>query len=105
VGGPRRGHAGQPGVRTDRRPQITSLALDSSGSPWIAYTDRAAVKLAIWDGGIWKTETAVDAEAADLGQLVVMKLDSKDRPHIAYFEVTNNRKLDGVVKYAVGTPR
>ena len=33
-----------------------------------------------------------------------MKLDTQDRPHIAYFEVTKKGPLEGQVKYALGTP-
>ena len=66
----------------------TSLALDSQGNPWIAYTDQSSVNLAIWDGSSWQTQTVATAGDRPLGQLVSLKIDTQDRPHIAYFEVT-----------------
>ena len=85
---------------------ITSVAVDGGGNPWIAYSDEKNLKLARWDGSSWQIETVVNAgSATTLGQLVSLKLDSKDQPHIAYFEVSSKRPLDGVVKYAKGTPK
>ena len=82
----------------------TSLTLDSQGNPWIAYSDEKLLKLAIWDGSDWQIETVVEEGSETLGQLVSLKLDSEDRPHVAYFEVTDKRPLNGRVKYAMGTP-
>ena len=84
---------------------ITSVALDSEGTPWIAYSDEKKLKLAIWRGSQWQTETVVDAGLKTLGQLVSLKLDSSGHPHIAYFQVTNKRPLEGRIKYVKGTPR
>ena len=81
---------------------ITSLALDSEGNPWIAYSDEEKIMLAVWDGSAWQTQTAVDAEGKILGQLVVLKVDSKDQPHLTYFEVTSKSPLNGRVMYAKG---
>ena len=83
---------------------ITSLVVDSKGNPWIAYADERVVKLAVWDGSKWLIDTVVEAEDAELGQLVSLKLDSEDHPHVAYFEVTSKSPLDGRIKYAKGTP-
>jgi hypothetical protein len=83
---------------------ITSLAIDGDGNPWIAYSDEKQLKLAVWDGSEWRLQTVVDAGSKTLGQLVSMKLDSQDQPHIAYFQVTNKGPLEGIVKYAMGTP-
>ena len=80
----------------------TSLALDRQGNPWIAYTDQSSVKLTIWDGSSWQTQTVATAEDRPLGQLVSLKIDTQDLPHIAYFEVTETAKLKGVVMYATG---
>ena len=82
---------------------ITSLALDSDGSPWIVYSDERELKLAIWTGAEWQHDTVVESAAGDLGQLVSLKLDSNDDPHIAYFMVTSRGPLEGRVKYAKGT--
>ncbi|MEE9284677.1 MAG: hypothetical protein V3V35_02995, partial [Dehalococcoidia bacterium] len=80
----------------------TSLALDSQGNPWIAYSDQMVMKLAVWDGVAWQTSTVAEAGRRSFGQQVSLKLDVADVPHIVYFEVTNTGPLDGVVKYAVG---
>ncbi len=53
--------------------------------------------------GVPAVQTAVDAGSKTLGQLVSLKLDSRDQPHIAYLEVTNQGALEGLVKYAKGT--
>ena len=84
---------------------ITSVAVGSDGSPRVAYSDEKALKLAVWNGTEWETETVVDAGLQTLGQLVSLKLDSEDHPHIAYFIVTNKGPLEGRIKYAKGTPR
>lgn len=84
---------------------ITSLVLDGQGNPWIAYSDEKKLNLAIWDGSAWQRQTVQDAGARTLGQLVSLKLDSKGQPHIAFFEVTSQGPLQGLVKYAKGTPR
>ncbi|MCI0437798.1 MAG: hypothetical protein L0177_01550 [Chloroflexi bacterium] len=84
---------------------ITSLALDSNGNPWIAYSDESFIRLAVWDGAEWQVNTVVDSGRKVLGQLVVLKLDSNDEPHLAYFDVTTMQPLRGVVRYAKGTPK
>ena len=83
---------------------ITSLALDREGNPWIAYSNEKELRLAVWNGSGWQIGTVVDAGARTLGQLVDLELDSNDHPHIAYFEVTDTRPLNGLIKYAKGTP-
>ena len=83
----------------------TSVAVDSQGNPWVAYNDREVLKVAAWDGSAWRASTVAEAGQRPLGQLVVLKLDGDDRPHLTYFEVTSTSPLDGIVKYAVGTPR
>ena len=82
---------------------ITSLALDSQGNPWIAYSDQEVVKLAIQDGSAWRTETVVEAGSRPLGQMVSLKIDAQDEPHISFFEVTRSGPLEGLVKYAKGS--
>ena len=84
---------------------ITSLALDDQGNPWIAFSDEKKLELAVWDGSDWKTTTVVEAGSKVLGQLVSLKLDSSGNPHITYFEVTKKGPLDGIVMYAKGTPK
>jgi len=50
-----------------------------------------------------RLQTAVDAGSKILGQLVSLKSDSRDQPHLAYLIVTNQGPLEGLVKYAKGT--
>ena len=84
---------------------ITSIAVDSKGNPWVAYSDEKRVSIAVWDGSDWDIDTVVDAGDRTLGQLVVMKLDSDDEPHLTYFEVTSKGPLNGKVMYARGASR
>ena len=85
--------------------KFTSLVVDQEDNPWIAYSDQKVLKLAVWDGSSWRTQTVVDAGDRRLGQLVSLKLDSSGHPHLAYFEVTGKSPPTGIVKYARGTPR
>ena len=68
-------------------------------------TSAADCGCAVWNGSAWEIGTAVDAGLQTLGQLVSLKLDSEDQPHIAYFIVTNKGPLEGRVKYTKGTSR
>ncbi len=81
---------------------MTSLALDAQGNPHVSYGDEKVLKLAKWDGVLWRRETVLDVSTTPiiLGQLTSLKLDQKSDPHIAYYEVTNKSPLTGVVKYA-----
>ena len=82
---------------------ITSIAVDSEGKPWVAYSDEKKLRIAVWNGSDWDIDTVVDAGDKTLGQLVVMKLDSNDEPHLTYFEVTSTRPLNGKIMYAKGS--
>ena len=79
---------------------VTSLALDSHGHPWITYGDQQVVKLARFDGDLWNTETVAIADGDILGQITSLALDANDRPHIAYSVVTNREVLDGFIMHA-----
>ena len=81
---------------------ITSLAWDSQENPWIAFSDETDLKLARWDWAAWESADIIVAGAQPLGQLVSMKLYSKDQPHIAYFDVLDKSPLTGRVRYARG---
>lgn len=83
---------------------VTSLALDTQGCPWIAYSDEKHLKLAVWDGSEWGMTTVVNAGDKTMGQLVSLGLDPDDQPHIAYFEITAKSPINGVIKYTKGTP-
>ena len=78
---------------------ITSLALDSQGRPWLAFSDEPVVRIArkVADG--WELETVLesDPDTAPLGQIVSLKLDADDRPHLAYSVISDKNELDGVV--------
>lgn len=54
---------------------ITDVALDSRGNPWVAYSDEKLLRLAVWDGSEWRIDTVEDAGSATLGQLVSLALD------------------------------
>jgi hypothetical protein len=82
---------------------ITSIAIDDAGNPWIAYSDETRVMLAIWRGSEWQVEIVAESPAEDLGQLVSLKLDAGGDPHIAYFRVTSRSPLNGVIMYAKGS--
>jgi hypothetical protein len=84
--------------------RFTSMVVDREGNPWIAYSDEEVLNLAVWDGSSWQTQTVVDAGERRLGQVVSLKLDASDHPHLAYFEVIDKSPLTGVVKYAKGAP-
>jgi len=79
---------------------VTSLALDTEGNPWIAYGDQQVVRLASFDGNLWDTETVVVAQGDPFGQIASLQLDGDDRPHLAYSVVTNQQVLDGFILYA-----
>ncbi len=84
---------------------VTSLVLDSQGNPWIAFSDEKELKLARWDGSAWESAVVIVAGMQPFGQLVSLKLDSLDQPHIAYFDVVDKAPLTGRVKYARGIRR
>ena len=87
--------------------ELTSIKIDSAGNPWIAYTDENNLKLAVWDGSAFRTETIstpADRKAV-FGQLVSLELDASNVPHIATFEVTATGPLNGNVLYFKGTAR
>jgi hypothetical protein len=67
----------------------TSLVLDSTGSPCIAYYDakNTDLRYASWNGTGWNTET-VD-RAGDVGKYASLAIDSNDNPHIGYYDATN----------------
>jgi len=85
---------------------LTSLALDSGSNPWIAYSDEQALRLAVLDGSGWRTQTAATAIDNPFGQIVSLKLDKNDSPHLAFATVTSKSPLDGFVYYATAqSPR
>ena len=74
--------------------KYTSLALDSSDNPRIAYLDSANsnLKYAVWTGSQWEIET-VDSTGT-VGAYTSLALDSSDCPHISCYGPTE------ILKYA-----
>ena len=71
----------------------TSIVIDSSDNPLIAYYNYGSVKYAEWNGTDW-TITVVD-EGAGIGYWPSLALDSSDNPRISYCDYYN-----GNLKYA-----
>jgi len=73
----------------------SSLALDDSDYPHIAYYDvnNTDLKYARWGGDTWQIET-VDS-VGDVGGYASLELDSSGDPHISYYDGSN-----GDLKYA-----
>jgi hypothetical protein len=72
----------------------TSIGLDSSDIPYIAYFNQDRLLLARREGGSWSIET-VDEEGPFLFY-VSLVLDGQDRPRIAYYQT----HPEGDLKYA-----
>ncbi len=79
--------------------RITSLALGSDGEPRVAFSDRSSLFYAVHDADGWTVEEVVSAASLPLGQLVSLKVDAANAPHIAYYEVTGLSPLSGVIGY------
>jgi hypothetical protein len=80
--------------------KANSIALDSNGRPWIAYSVSDAQDLAYahWDGSRWQYGMA-DTRAANktdyVGMANSIAVDAQDQPHIAYLDGTR-----ALLKYA-----
>ncbi len=70
----------------------TSIAIDASGTPSIAYYDPAhgALKYARREGTSWAVETV---DGGEVGKFCSLALDSTDRPHISYRDQAQDRLL------------
>lgn len=71
----------------------SSIAMDSSDIPQIAYYSSGDLKYASRSSGSWSTET-VDS-AGTTGAYCSLAFDNEDKPHISYWSLTN-----GNVQYA-----
>jgi len=82
----------------DRVGKYTSLALDSTDRPHIAYYDGGidALKYATYDGGWWVRWISTTQGPAGQFASMAVDLNDGDRPHIAYYDSVN-----GMLKYAV----
>ena len=67
----------------------TSLKLDSQGNPSISCYDEAGSLLyAHRSGAVWSVELA-DLSGDDVGRFSSLAIDFLDRPHISYYDATN----------------
>jgi hypothetical protein len=68
------------------------------------FSDRASVVHAVREDAGWTTATIFKSPSAALGQLIEFALDSQDRPHATFFEVTSTSgPLMGDIVYATVT--
>jgi len=76
--------------------KFNSIALDSGGRPHIAYSFAALGDLGyvFWDGSHWVYQVPDTRRTHNnyVGQGNSIAIDSRDRPHIAYFDL-NNRAI------------
>jgi subtilisin-like proprotein convertase family protein len=85
--------------------EYSSIALDASGNPRIAYYyyvdgNHGVLRYAYYDGQAWHVEN-VDGNSPgsvndDVGRYTSIKIDAQGNPHISYYDVTN-----GDLMYAV----
>ena len=76
----------------------SALAFDSQGRANVVFSDTQGVWYAVREDAGWETSQIVEA-GLPLGQLVSLVIGEDDRPHIAIYEVTEDRPLDGTVAY------
>ena len=86
--------------------KTSSLVLDAADNPIVAYSDESVIKLALWDGSNWISDTVLTADGDPLGQQVSMALDGDNVLHLTFADVTRKRDpgVKGSIKYARGTP-
>ena len=86
--------------------KTSSLVIDRNDNPIVAYSDEDVVKLAIWDGFNWITDTVLTADGDPLGQQVSMAMDSDGVLHLTFADVSmkSSPGVVGSIKYAKGTP-
>ena len=86
---------------------ITSIVMDSSDSPIVAYSDQSTIYIAYQEGSSWKNEVIRHRGDLPFGQLVSLGIDVEDTLHLAFTEVTRREfpGVSGTVMYARGTPQ
>ena len=71
-----------------------SIELDTAGNPHVCYAIfEGVLKYAVKRGGVWRVE-AIET-LPEIGRYVSLALDSRERPHIGYYD-----KENGDLKYA-----
>ncbi|WP_169445806.1 InlB B-repeat-containing protein [Paenibacillus massiliensis] len=93
---------GNAGFTLDAAP-YTSLALDGSGTPYVAFSDRAnSYKATVmkYEQGAW-TPVGNAGFTAGAAQFVSLALDGSGTPYVAYQDSGNNNKAT-VMKYDQG---
>ncbi|MCP4228706.1 MAG: hypothetical protein GY771_00975, partial [bacterium] len=75
--------------------RFTSIAIDSNGNPHISYNDytNSDLKYAYRSGRNWNITTVDTGDPtyqAYTGHYTSIALDSNDRPHISYYDVSNH---------------
>ena len=74
-----------------------SLALDSAGSPHVAFGDRRFVNYATYDGANWNTDVILEADGALYNGLVVLRVNpTNDQPGIVFWQ--DVAQQDGLVR-------
>ncbi len=86
--------------------KTSSPVLDADDNPIVAYSDEVVIKLALWDGSDWTSETVLTADGDPLGQQVSMALDAENVLHLAFADVARKGSpgVKGSIKYARDTP-
>ena len=79
--------------------RIADIQVDSSGVPHIVFGDQGGVFYGVLDDAEWQIDQIATMGNLRLGQLVSFALDGANRPHIAFFEVTEPSPLEGTVVY------
>ena len=85
--------------------KTSSLVFDRDDNPIVAYSDEAIIKVAIWDGSNWITDTVLTADGDPLGQQVSVAMDIDGVLHLTFADVTRKSSpgVTGSIKYARGT--
>ena len=79
--------------------RITSLGVGPGDEVGIVFSDTTVLQHAIRNGDGWAIDDVVSAGELSLGQLVSLAVDPAGVTHIAFFEVTAQSPLQGVVGY------
>ncbi|MEW6103671.1 MAG: T9SS type A sorting domain-containing protein [bacterium] len=71
----------------------SSIACDSSGKPYISYTNltTGGLKYAYFNGSFWTTNTI--GTTGSVGYYTSIDLDSSNNPHISHYNATSQRLL------------